>query len=313
MRSPHTSPSLRSIAHMHNRASYFPSSPPLPAPAASTHHPVSNMHQHQTYPVTSSPLASPRIGSPRPVESPRPAASRRPTYTSAIPIGYGPHPTVHHSPSVPTSPRPQMKANPHTQSLGDTRRRPSFRIDLPPRPAPAEILAAEDEFACSPTSMTGARFTPSKLPKDEVGAGRTLSLGPLEMTDMRNEIDNIAYQAHAPSPAPVYITAPGRLGSAGPTFRDPFAGAVPRDAPVPQSQPQNQNQRHEGGYMIIRAPTRRLDEDAREGSPKWRENDPFAGAVGLGYSLNRLRAPTPWVRKSAEDNEWLSAEDVASL
>jgi hypothetical protein len=65
--------------------------------------------------------------------------------------------------------------------------------------------------------------------------------------------------------------------------------------------------------MIIRAPTRRMEEDAREGSPKWRENDPFAGAVGLGYSLNRLRAPTPWVRKSADEGEWLTAEDVAGF
>lgn len=322
IRSPHTSPSLRSIAHMHNRASYFPSPPVSPVHASPQHHSVPSMPashmQHQSYPVTSSPLASPRVASPRPMDQVRSPASRRPTYTSAIPLGYGPSPVQSHtvtsqSVSGPPVSRPPIKPSPHTQSLGDTRRRPSFKIDLPPRPAPAEILAVErDQF--SPTA-TG-RFTPSKIPRDEVGAGRKLSLGPLEMTDLRTEIDSIAYQAQAPAPAvaPTYITAPGRRGSVGPTFRDPFAGAPARPTAQGVSGVNGvHGYNHEGGYMIIRAPTMRLEEDIREGSPKWRENDPFAGAVGLGYSLNRLRAPTPWVRKSAEEGEWLTAEDVAGL
>jgi hypothetical protein len=169
MRSPHTSPSLRTIAHMHNRASYFPSPPSSPGPTSS---PVQvqhqyqhqqphqhqhqqqhqHQHQHQSYPVTSSPLASPRMASPR-ADTVRPAASRRPTYTSAIPIGYN-HVHPHHSPSLPTNnyaqtPPSPCQFDPRTQSLGDTRRRPSFKIDLPPRPAPSEILADQDQGSAS--------------------------------------------------------------------------------------------------------------------------------------------------------------------
>jgi hypothetical protein len=327
MRSPHTSPSLRTIAHMHNRASYFPSPPSSPGPTSS---PVQvqhqyqhqqphqhqhqqqhqHQHQHQSYPVTSSPLASPRMASPR-ADTVRPAASRRPTYTSAIPIGYN-HVHPHHSPSLPTNnyaqtPPSPCQFDPRTQSLGDTRRRPSFKIDLPPRPAPSEILADQDQGSASYPGHTPYNAPRSierpKISRDEIGAGRKLSLGPLEMTDLRGEIDNIAYAAAIPEAEPFPIAQYiGKPPPSAPTFRDPFASVAPRPAPV-----------QEQSYVILRAPTRRLDEDTREGSPKWRENDPFAGAVGLGYSLNRLRAPTPWVRKSGEDGEWLSAEDVAGL
>jgi len=34
------------------------------------------------------------------------------------------------------------------------------------------------------------------------------------------------------------------------------------------------------------------------------------GIVGLGYSLNRMRAPTPWIRGKGEDREWLDDEEV---
>jgi hypothetical protein len=337
MRSPHTSPSLRSIAHMHNRASYFPSPPSSPAPIASPvqvqhqfqHQPQhqhqyqhqtqhqhqhqsyqhQSQHQHQSYPITSSPLASPRLASPR-QETIRPAASRRPTYTSAIPIGYNHVHPKPHSPSLPTNnyaqtpPSPRSSEN-RTQSLGDTRRRPSFKIDLPPRPAPSEILADQDHGSASHQGHTPynapAPVERPKLSRDEVGAGRKLSLGPLEMTDLRAEIDKVTYYTSIPEAEPFPIAQYiGKPPPSAPTFRDPFASVAPR--PVVQEQ----------SYVILRAPTRRLEE---EGSPKWRENDPYAGAgaVGLGYSLNRLRAPTPWVRKSEEDGEWLSAEDVARM
>jgi len=328
MRSPHTSPSLRSIAHMHNRASYFPSPPATPAPMASPtqvqhqyqhqaqhqaqHHHQSYQHQpqhQQSYPITSSPLASPRLASPR-QETVRPAASRRPTYTSAIPIGYDHVQPKQHSPSLPsnnyaqTPPSPRSTDN-RTQSLGDTRRRPSFKIDLPPRPAPSEILADQGQDSASHRGHTPynapAPVERPKLSRDEVGAGRKLSLGPLEMTDLRAEIDKVEYYNPIPEAEPFPIAQYiGKPPPSAPTFRDPFA----KVAPPPPVQEQS--------YVILRAPTRRLEE---EGSPKWKENDPYAGAgaVGLGYSLNRLRAPTPWVRKSEEDGEWLSAEDVARM
>jgi len=35
--------------------------------------------------------------------------------------------------------------------------------------------------------------------------------------------------------------------------------------------------------------------------------------VGLGYSLNKMRAPTPWIRKPAEEGEWLIAEDLEDM
>lgn len=35
--------------------------------------------------------------------------------------------------------------------------------------------------------------------------------------------------------------------------------------------------------------------------------------VGLGYSLNRMRAPTPWIRGAGRDAEWLSAQDLEDL
>jgi hypothetical protein len=121
------------------------------------------------------------------------------------------------------------------------------------------------------------------------------------MTDLRAEIDKVVYYTSIPEAEPFPIAQYiGKPPPSAPTFRDPFASVAPRPPVQEQS------------YVILRAPTRRLEE---EGSPKWKENDPYAGAgaVGLGYSLNRLRAPTPWVRKSEEDGEWLSAEDVARI
>ena len=310
IRSPHASPSVRSVAHMHNRASYFPLPPSSPVPIAAPVQVQHHQERRQSYPVTSSPLASPRIASPRP-DTVRPAAARRPTYTSAIPIGYN-HVHPHHSPSLPSNNYAQTPASPRqfdprTQSLGDTRRRPSFKIDLPPRLAPSEILADQDQGSASYRGHTPYNApVPSERPKisrDEVGAGRKLSLGPLEMTDLRTEIDSIAYSASIPETESFPIAQySGKPPPSAPTFRDPFATIAPRAAPVQQQ-----------SYVILRGPTRRLEDDDRAGSPKWRENDPFAGAIGLGYSLNRLRAPTPWVRKSGEDGEWLSAEEVAGL
>ena len=42
--------------------------------------------------------------------------------------------------------------------------------------------------------------------------------------------------------------------------------------------------------------------------------DPWSGAglVGLGYTLNKLRAPTPWVRPGPE-GEWLNENDLEEL
>lgn len=85
-------------------------------------------------------------------------------------------------------------------------------------------------------------------------------------------------------------------------FRDPFVGAGRE-------------------YIILQAsPDLPSPGDVIPGEPKFFDefpsptSDPWSGAgiVGLGYSLNRMRAPTPWIR-GKEDSEWLNAQDVADM
>lgn len=304
LRSPANSPSIRTIAHMHARGSYFVSPPTSPAAVAGS--PGRNSYftsspRAATPPARSagirSPMQMPMPQSPLHPGMPSPgvkASCRRPPMTSAIPVG--------HSPS-PREKSPPVAVQPLT---GEGRRRPSFKIDLPPRPAPTELLA--DQLTGTGTGTGRAGHTPYAVdtspsspdvetkitPHAERGAGRKLSTGALDMTSMRGEIDNIAYKAHADRQPASYIK------SGPPTaFRDPFATAPARQV--------------DGGkYMILRAPSGDAAYPTFD-SPTMEESDPLVDGAGLGYTLNKLRAPTPWARPIEEEGEWLTAEDVSKM
>lgn len=186
--------------------------------------------------------------------------------------------------------------------MGETRRRPSFKIDLPPRPAPIELLANDPTGPAGHTPYIAAEISPTETkitPLAERGAGRKLSLGALDMTDMRLEIDSIAYRAHAAAASNKPVAPRGPIRA--PSFRDPFAS-------LSVSSPARPSPRPEGNYMILKGP-----HDTPFDSPGTERTDSFAVGNGLGYSLNRLRAPTPWARKIEEEGEWLTAEDVSNL
>lgn len=309
---------------MHARGSYFASPPSSPSanvprspgrgqyfsttPNSGT--PVYNggMRSPMTisaYPATASPLSSPHLNSNGhghdhgPLESPnaKQYPSRRPTLTSAIPIGY----------------QKSTRTEEVQRQMGETRRRPSFKIDLPPRPAPVDLL---NDNTTGPAGHTpyehGGVFSPGETkitPLAERGAGRKLSLGALDMTDMRLEIDSIAYRAHAQAQAATNKPVAPRPPMRAPSFRDPF-GPLSTSASSPaQARPSPQA---EGNFMILKGP-----HDTPFESPGTERNDPLGvgGATGngLGYSLNRLRAPTPWARKIEEEGEWLTAEDISKL
>lgn len=198
--------------------------------------------------------------------------------------------------------------------MGETRRRPSFRIDLPPRPAPVDLI---NDNPTGPAGHTpyehDAVFSPGETkvtPLSERGAGRKLSLGALDMTDMRLEIDSIAYRAHAQAQAQAGSNKPvsPRLPMRAPSFRDPFGPLSATSSPA-LARP---SARTEGNFMILRGP-----HDTPFESPGTECDDPLGpgvtGGNGLGYSLNRLRAPTPWARKIEEEGEWLTTEDVSKL
>lgn len=254
MRSPHTSPSLRSLAHMHARGSYFASPPASPSGANVPRSPGRGQYFSTTpnsgtpvynggmrspmsaYPTTASPLSSPHLSSHihslGTLESPKSYPSRRPTLTSAIPIGYQ-----------------KSTRTEEVQQMGETRRRPSFKIDLPPRPAPIELLHSDDTGSAGHTPYDGAVFSPTETkvtPLAERGAGRKLSLGALDMTDMRLEIDSIAYRAHA-APSTASPISRGPTPARRPSFRDPFG-------PLSTSSPARATTRLEANFMILRGP-----------------------------------------------------------
>lgn len=305
---------------MHARGSYFASPPPSPSgsvprspgrasyfsttPISSTPVYDGGMRSPMTisaFPTAASPLASPRLNGQ--LDSPRQSPSRRPTLTSAIPIGYHKHidkDVVH----------PQHMAV--AVASGEVgRRRPSFKIDLPPRPAPIDILSNDPATHAGPAGYTPyavevneAHSRETKVtPLEERGAGRKLSLGALDMTDIRHEIDSIAYQAHVTPSSPVVGL---RSSMRRPSFRDPFGPlASTPHPPMPTHT--------EDSYMILRGPSEDVDGYRPVESPALAHDDPMINGAGLGYSLNRLRAPTPWARRYEDEGEWLTSEDISKL
>ncbi|WVR07227.1 hypothetical protein IAU60_004268 [Kwoniella sp. DSM 27419] len=318
--SPISSPSLRSIAHAQLRSSYFPSVPSAhsyhsrapPTPQSSL-----NVGYHVSQPAHASALVGclkhPQNVSGRPPSSAqtaqehkyhtgvaeyyplRPAlkssnaqekqrSSMEPMKVSNIPMGH-PARAIHASTPqqasarIPTAGELAANTAANARVTEPARRRPSFKIELPPRPAQ------------SPVKST---MTNSYLPPSHTVASAT---------------------AHPTVACATPAAYPNRSGA--PVFRDPFAAyaAQPSDA---------RGSATPGGYVILRAPTRSATVPTANGNGRFYEDLPSPtqvdgvwqeGMSGLGYSLNRLRAPTPWLRGRAqeEDVEWLMAEDVEAI
>ena len=259
MQSPTRSPSIRTVAHqIHSRAqtSYFP---PVNSPAKSIpHHHPSNFSTHSV--PTNCKTSSPSVGclknGNRSVSSPR---------QSIQPTNAGSHNRNPYRPAMPTRPslkqsviplsyqsdakawRVQASTSRATSSLYDVtepaRRRPSFKIDLPPRPAPKELA-----------SMTSSKGTPYP---------ESVEIGTDTFASSRSFGTAVTTLNHSRQPV---------------QFQEPFAE---RDYIILAASP------HESGFF-----------------------DALPDIVGLGYSLNRMRAPTPWIREAAEDAEWLGNPEM---
>ena len=65
------------------------------------------------------------------------------------------------------------------------------------------------------------------------------------------------------------------------------------------------------GYIILGPSPDEIEPDFSQSSST--HTGPSMGMVGLGYSLNRMRAPTPWIRGAAESSEWLIEGDMSDV
>ena len=232
MHSPLPSPSIRAMTHqLHPRApaSYFPPCPPPPIPPAHASAPK--------YPCAKPPQpGSPLVGCLRKTSDPAQLDECRTTPRRA---------SLRHS-AIPLSPHalPPKRAGASEADM-ISRRRPSFKLDLPPRPMPTELVDA----------VRTSRYTPyPEFPNPAAGTRSTY---------LRSEGPTAAVVCRNPFAEREYII----LGPAHPT-------------PEP------------GIFDLSASPST------------------GPGMVGLGYSLNKVRAPTPWIRGANQEGEWLSARDL---
>ena len=230
MQSSLPSPSLRAISqqlHPRSPASYFP---PVSAQAFSS--PTHN------YSPT---LPSPRITKTNP---PHAIYPKQNTVISHSPIPTR-RPTIRQTAIPLSSQGIQATRAIHTLDAGDSgRRRPSFRIDLPPRAMPCGQDA----------TIYTSRYTPQ--PANPETVPRRCS-------------------------TPYSVDAQSCSVKCGEPFVD-------------------------NEYIILGPSANEIEPDFLRSSST--HSGPRTGMVGLGYSLNRMRAPTPWIRGVVEDSEWLTQE-----
>ncbi|WVQ99225.1 hypothetical protein IAU59_006357 [Kwoniella sp. CBS 9459] len=200
------------------------------------------------------------------------------------PGGPGAARSMHTSAPQSASVRNVIPAIKSAEASTGGKRRPSFRIELPPRPIGA---ATQQHQQVSQTSDAGPR---------------QLVASPAA--------ESPAEQYTMPQPISFASAIPGQQL---PVFIDPFPNPTYSPPPV-------------GGYVILRAPTRTqpnffddFPSPTHIAPGQMQTQLEMEGVSGLGYSLNRLRAPTPWLRGKAaekgleeEDDEWIRAEDVES-
>lgn len=253
-----------------------------------------------------------------------------------------------------------------------TRRRPSFKIELPPRPMVAELqgqvqgaaYAGETPYARREQGRTedtvpnpgyalgsvnadgnksqygnyptgraradcGARpSTARTINQAEVTHGRAFDL-----TSMNTELNALSpheqayhrHHQHQPQLAQIFydpFAIPTHQQHRHDIYYKGQQSGTHDESDIEDDHHRYQSENENGGYLILRAPTNPLDAlrhsaypsptsmpggGGIEGHGSNLNLDPYAmaGVVGLGYSLNRLRAPTPWIRMEEEDREWL--------
>lgn len=276
MHSPLSSPSLRAITHAHphphiaRNSSYFAAHPPTP-PARHPAQPPSHSYATLNHPSCQS---RPRNGLPRTSPFPEVDYARHPadarvgtTRDTRPPLGQ--RRASFRESAIPILPTHVNAITRHEVSHADpTRRRPSFKIDLPPRPVPAEIIHSNGQCQNTPHPV----------------AHRP---GLAQIT-----ANNTALNAIIPPIIP-----------GAPAFRDPFAG---REYVILHPSTRGGPPGERGGYDPS---PRSTDEYPSPTGETW---DLTGAPVGLGYSLNRMRAPTPWIR-GKEDDEWLNSQDMSEM
>lgn len=166
------------------------------------------------------------------------------------------------------------------------RRRPSFKIDLPPRPIPVEILHSVHTSIHTPY--------PTKA-----GAHVTLAQKTANNTALNAHTPEAYYRAASPAPGAQLRATVKR--ARGPTFAAEDADIISHPAP--------ERERNDAGQIVQATEAGQWHDLASPKAEPWGG----AGIVGLGYTLNKLRAPTPWIRGKVDEGEWLTTSDVEDL
>ncbi|WWC61666.1 uncharacterized protein I303_104251 [Kwoniella dejecticola CBS 10117] len=245
-----------------------------------THRDQGQAHvQSQGYPQIHTPSANPIL---RPaMKSINPIEKRRvstPLKVSQIPLG---NPNLR---SLHTSASPQARVADHDQTQqykNQGKRRPSFKIELPPRPN-----------TNTHNNTRGMHQTLSPLPDNPI------STNPKHPVTHGSPISQ-AYE---------YVESP-------PIFRDPFENHnATYDYPAggymilraPTKAPLNGNS---NSFMDdFPSPTQPLHNH----NPMEAEYMYGNEGIGLGYSLNK-RVATPWLRSKGDEEEWLKNDDLLAM
>ncbi|WWD02770.1 hypothetical protein V865_000812 [Kwoniella europaea PYCC6329] len=310
--SPLSSPSLRAIAHPHLRTSYFPPVPSAPhayhGRVPPTPHSSLNVIHHSPQPNLGSGLVgclkhSQHISSrPLPVreaeyidvgpyhreEAIKPAMKsingneqrRSSLKISQIPIG---HSHIHaHTISGPgnrglhTSSTQQARIVEDTPEGNNRKRRPSFKIELPPRPITQQY---------PPQTQGLHRQLAPLYPKPHSATNINADLHPVPSNGYNSPpifrdpftAQNNATTYDYPAGGYMILRAPTKVPH---RFMDDFPSPTSTNPPVPTTG------QEEFIYGV-------------EGT-------------GLGYSLNK-RVATPWLRSKGDEEEWLRADDLEGL
>ncbi|OCF36932.1 hypothetical protein I316_01530 [Kwoniella heveanensis BCC8398] len=221
---------------------------------------------------------------------------------------------------------PAMEAAVNATTTGTTggKRRPSFKIELPPRPVAAASHHQHQHLSQLQHQYQSPGHTPGSRQQQQ-------------QQHVAPSPASAAPHAHSQPqqytmPQPISFASPTPGGQQLPVFIDPFPNPTYSPSPV-------------GGYVILRAPTRGNPGSEFTMNSNFFDDFPspthitrpaqslglshgqmqlemeMEGVSGLGYSLNRLRAPTPWLRGKAadkaleeqeEDDEWIRAEELES-
>ncbi|WWD17486.1 hypothetical protein CI109_101927 [Kwoniella shandongensis] len=326
--SPMSSPSLRTIAHAQMRNSYFPS-----VPSAVTH-----SYNHHTGPVPRTPQSSLNVTPNRPaaplvgcLKHTQRATTQQQQYSTGRPAVTSASPANEYPPTYAQHVGDRAYVSPAMRSINPQEKRrasmgTNFKVSQIPLGPGSNSSFTPNSTRGMHTAVAAHEIDTSSVP----GRTQTMDNGARRRPSFKIELPprpmSNASPQHRPQPhilsnqlvdspsaqEPTWFANRTPLINGGPAFRDPFAAHSETDQCVGEGQ---------GGYIILRAPSHGAH-PSRPGPMATQQpaEEVWPGMVGLGYSLNRLRAPTPWLRDARdsqdepeEDGEWLRREGMESV